>query len=129
MKIDDVLIDCILEEVNLEYGGCHNSDRDNPLWGRCAYYRVYSKDGHYLSKITFPVKTLEPRESTRLKLLRAEIKHRVESITEYCTTTWSGQVVIEERDPYSVQCLLDLIKNKYISIHYKKPWTKLLEAS
>lgn len=114
MRIDNYLIDLIVANIRVEYCGTHNSDPNSPLLGRAAYFRLYHKDGTYISKVTTPVKVINPSIKTRDMLLKRELKRRIEAIQETCETDRYGQVHIYMIDPYSIRRVLDAIEGKYV---------------
>jgi hypothetical protein len=126
MYIDNHLLDILISTLKIEYNGTHNSDPESPLWGRRAYWRVYLADGSYSAKITAPVKSINPRPATLAKLFRAELKRRIESIHERCTTDHYGNIQIEYRDPCSVKRIVESITNKYVDIHFRDTHRRLL---
>lgn len=113
MRIANSLIDLILSRCTVEYNGTHNSDRQNPLWGRAAYWRIYVPGYGFSCKITAPVKTMHPRQSTLNKLLKAELRKRLEAIEETCETNHYGEVQVYMTDPYSVRPLINAIDGAY----------------
>lgn len=113
MHIWETLLDCLISQIKIEYNGTHNSDPSAPLYGRRAYWRLYLSDGTYVCKMTTPVKSINPKQRTLDKLFKAELKRRIEAISEHVTTDDYGRVQIEYRDPYSVKRLLDAIVGKY----------------
>lgn len=120
MRIYDEILDAIIENIKIEYNGTHNSDKDSPLWGRCAYWRLYHLDGEYISKITTPVKSIRPAKATLDKLLKAELKKRIEAIVEHCETDHYGQVHIYMRDPYSIRSILKVVEGQFLDILRKR---------
>lgn len=113
MRISNSLIDLILSRCTVEYNGTHNSDRNNPLWGRHAYWRVSVPGYGYCRKITAPVKSINPKQKTLDKLLRAELRKRIEAVQETCETNHYGEVCIYMTDPYGVRPLLNAIDGAY----------------
>lgn len=113
MKIYDSLIDLILSRCKVEYNGTHNSDPKSPLWGRRAYWRVSIPGYGFCCKITAPVKSINPKQKTLDRLLRAELRRRIEEIQEICETNHYGEVSIYMRDPYGVRPLVNAISGAY----------------
>ncbi len=113
MYISNSLLELIISRCTIEYNGTHNSDRNNPLWGRAAYWRVYVPGIGFACKITTPVKSINPKQKTLDKLLRAELRKRIEAIQETCETNHYGEVQVFMRDPYSVRSLVESIDGAY----------------
>jgi hypothetical protein len=120
MYIENAILDLLISKLTIEYSGTHNSDTKNPLWGRCAYWRVFAQDQGFVCKITTPVKCINPRPETLKKLFRAELKKRFESIHERFTSNHYGEMHLEYRDPYGVKPLLKLLERKYYDLELKK---------
>ena len=119
MRIQKSLVDLILKQVRVEYNGTHNPDPKNPLWGRAAYWRLYIGDS-YVCKVTTPVKSIKPKQSTLDRLLKAELQHRLESITESLEADPYTQVVIVRYDPYGVRRLLDLVVGQFYDLKMRE---------
>lgn len=119
MYIDNALLDILIKTLVIEYNGTYNSDPKNPLLGRAAYWRVYLEGYGFVCKITTPVKSIKPKQATLDKLLRAELKKRIEAIHERATTNHYGEIGIEYRDPYNVRRLVESLERKYIQIYFK----------
>lgn len=120
MYIDNSLLNLLISQLTIEYNGCHAPHRETPLYGRAAYWRVYYKDT-YLNKITTPVKSLNPKPETLKKLFKKELQKRIEAIHERCTADHYGQIHLEQRDPYSIRPMLELILvGKYPHFDFKK---------
>lgn len=113
MYISDYLLDLVIKCVRVEYNGTHNSDRENPLWGRRAYWRVYMPSYGFACKITAPVRSIKPKQATLDRLFREELKRRFEAIHECVETDHYGQVQVVWRDPYSVRKLLEVVEGKF----------------
>lgn len=124
MYISDSLIELIISRCTIEYNGTHNSDRKNPLWGRAAYWRVYVPGYGFCCKITAPVKSINPKQKTLDKLLRAELRKRIEAIQETCETDHYGEVHIYMLDPYSVRRLVESIDKAYTNWDGEKTYIK-----
>lgn len=108
MRVPDYFVNLILSNAEIEYNGCHNSDPQNPLWGRNAYFMV---DGH---KITFPVKSIEPNWVTLDIGLYKELKRRIEYIEHRIEFDHYTQVQMVQFDPYSMRSLVE----KHCGVYY-----------
>lgn len=95
-----------------EYHGTHAPHNNTPLYGRRAYWRIYVGD-RFIAKVTTPVKSMNPKQATLDKLLKAEIKKRIEAISERVELDHYGMVVIIKTDPYSIRPLTELIEGQY----------------
>lgn len=113
MYIGDHVLDFLISQLVIEYYGTHNSDQKNPLWGRHAYWRVYLKDGTYIAKVTVPVKCIKPGAALQARLLKAELRKRLEAIGEVCEYDHYGMVQIGTSDPYGIRSILSAIEGKY----------------
>ena len=120
MYIDSFVIDCIYSKIKIEYSGTHAPHNDTPLYGRRAYWRLYMPDGTYVAKVTAPVKTINPRQKTLEKLLKAELRKRLGEIGFRMDIDNYGCMRVVESDPYSVRRLLELVEGKYTNIHFKE---------
>jgi hypothetical protein len=120
MRIWNEIVDCIIQSIKIEYNGTHCPHRETPLYGRSAYWRIYTQDGQFVSKITTPVKTLNPKPKTLEKLFRAELKKRLQAIERVVETDHYGMIVTYEVDPYHVRSLIELVERKYINLDFKK---------
>lgn len=120
MKIYDEVLDAILENIKIEYAGTHNSDVNSPLWGRAAYWRLYHLDGTYITKVTAPVKSIRPSSATLSKLLKAEVRKRIEAIQERCEADDYGQVHVYMNDPYIIRSILSVVEGEFLHILRKK---------
>jgi len=113
MFIDESLLKLIISLVDVTYAGCHCPNNAEPLYGKAAYWRIYDKDGMYLSKITSPVPEMEPSEYDLSILFEAELRRRFEAIHERCTTDNYGKIEVISCDPYRIKPVLRLIEGKY----------------
>lgn len=122
MLIWNSLVDLIVDspKLTVEYSGTHCPHPETPLYGRAAYWRLYIAGYGFMAKVTAPVKVLNPQPKTLDKLLRAEIKRRIEAIQDVVETDHYGQVYVIHRDPYGVERLLDLIKGEYVDLLQRK---------
>jgi hypothetical protein len=119
MYIENSALDLLIKTLRIEYSGTHNSDPKAPMWGRRAYWRLYLGDT-YIAKVTAPVKSLQPKQITLDKLLKAELRKRIEAITERLQFDHYGQMQIVALDPYSVRRLVESLEGKYIDIEMRK---------
>lgn len=117
MYISNSLIELIISRCTIEYSGTHAPYcpklGNKGLWGRAAYWRVYMPRYGFACKITAPVKSLNPRKATLDKLLRAELRRRIEAIQETCETNHYGEVCVYMKDPYSMCVLVESIQGAY----------------
>lgn len=113
MNITNSVLNEIFKKVRFEYSGCHSPDKKNPLWGRAAYWRAYI-GGSFVCNITTPVNVMNPRKSTLEKLLKKEVRKRIEAITEIAQPNHYGQIYIYSVDPYSVRPLVESIDREYL---------------
>lgn len=120
MRIYNQILDAIIENIKIEYNGTHNSDSAAPLWGRAAYWRLYHLDGEYISKVTAPVKSIQPSKATLDKLLKLELKKRIEAIVEHCETDHYGQVHIYMQDPYHIRSILKVVEGQFLHLLRQK---------
>jgi len=111
MYIQNTIIEFILTQVEVEYSGTHNSDPKAPLYGRCAYWRIYL-DGSFVCKITTPVKSINPKPATLHKLLVEELSKQFRAIQDRIETNEWGQIWRQHSDPYSVEKLLSVVKER-----------------
>lgn len=93
------MIERIIDNAEIEFRGCHAPHKDTPLYGRKAYFMVDD------CKITFPVKSINPRTKTLREGLINELKRRVEAIKLCVDVSWSGCMRVVKYDPYSVERL------------------------
>lgn len=112
MRISDYLLNVIISELRIEYNGTHNSDPKSPLWGRCAYWRIYLGDT-YINKITAPVKSINPKQATLNRLLKLELKKRINAIEESLECSHYGEIVKVFCDPYSIMPLIKAFEGRY----------------
>ena len=127
MRIWSSVVDLIIKQARVEYSGTHSPDPNCPLYGRCAYWRIYIGDT-YVCKVTARVKTLNPKQATLDKLLRAELQRRIEAIGFCMDVDHYGQMREIRVDPYGVRPLLDLVEGKYMDILKRKPERTALVA-
>jgi hypothetical protein len=113
MYVSDYLLNLVIKTITVEYSGTHCPDPKNPLYGRCAYYRLYTPGGGFACKLTFPVKSLNPKQATLDRLFKAELKRRFEAIHERLDTDHYGQMSVVWRDPSGVRVLLKHLEGKY----------------
>lgn len=120
MTIPNSLIDLIISRCTIEYNGTHapwsQEHGNNGLYGRHAYWRVFVPGIGFCCKITAPVKSINPKQKTLDKLLRAELRKRIEAIQEHVETDHYGQLYIAMRDPYSVRRLVESIDKAYVTM-------------
>lgn len=118
MYISNSLIELILSRCTVEYSGTHAPHcpklGNKGLWGRAAYWRVYVPGVGFTCKITAPVKSINPKQATLDKLLRAELRKRIEAIQETTELNHYGEVETFMRDPYSVRRLVESIHGAYV---------------
>jgi hypothetical protein len=100
MNVPKHIVEYILDNASIGERGCHAPHNETPLDGRRAYYMI----DHV--KVTFPVKSLKPTQSTLRAGLIKEMQRRFASIGFALDVNWSGTVSVVERDPYSVLPLL-----------------------
>ncbi len=120
MYIGNSILDLIMKEITIEYNGTHNSDPKAPLWGRRAYWRISHKNLRGCMKITTKVYSVNPRSETLKKLLRVEIKRRIEAIQECMTLDNYGQMYIQQSDPYSIRPLIEIFERKFLEFEMRK---------
>lgn len=113
--VTNKMIERIIDNADIEFRGCHSPDRNNPLYGRAAYFMI----DH--TKVTFPVKSLNPRKSTLRAGLIKELRRRIESIGYRMDVSWSGYMQLCEYDPYSVKRLLEKYVNEQYIDHTYRP--------
>jgi hypothetical protein len=125
MYIDDKVLDILINSLTLEYHGCHSPDSTDPLWGRCAYWRVYYKDKYY-AKITTPVKVLEPSKKQLKTLFKKELKKRIDSIGYTLDVNSYLAMSVVVCDPYSLKGLVeDVLCGKFIDIDFPKDFERI----
>lgn len=78
------------------------------------------QDGTYISKVTAPVKVINPSKKTQLALLKAELKRRIGAIQEVCEADRYGQVQVYMIDPYSIRRILDVVEGRFVNVQYNK---------
>ena len=106
MYISKWYLDRILTEAKFTFNGCHAPHPDTPLYGRRAYFSVECSLG-YVSKITFPVESMNPSQKTLDKGLRKEIEKRINAIQLKLDCDHYGTASIIEVDPYSIRPLVE----------------------
>lgn len=114
IHVNTTMIERILDNAEIEFRGCHTPHNDTPLYGRRAYYMIDN------CKVTFPVKSINPKAKTLRQGLIKELKRRIESIGYKLDTSWSGYMSLVQCDPYSVKSLFETyINNQYIDHTYR----------
>lgn len=123
MFIQTSIVNAIIvsPKIRIEYSGTHNSDPKNPLYGRRAYWRLYLEGYGFVCKVTAPVRSINPKQSTLNKLLVTTLKERLSAIDYVVGLNPYGEISKPYKiDPYSCEKLLDAVTGEYIDLLNKK---------